>query len=631
VISLSSAFQKYCEIVPDAPSHRISSFGQAAASALMLGTAVATMNLAGALFGASMLYGTYKRSLQATAEETCITSLKDSVSRILGLLCEDISKVWQPDTTDGEKSLLHFTALAVQFLSLAFQSYLQANTGKFDLPFLEPLLAEVRLQGSIPNREIITATCQELSCLGEMIGNPVLVFKLHRKMYPTLGLQGANTRKKWDLEATPEHLVDIWGASSLIRSSDNTEIRAIRTGGGWLFCEDGKFLWHWSAEQPPIEKLQQPTSLDLETRIRVGATTATTATTTAAATPAVTCPFNIDRRQQLLQSVFKDTLPSLGTVKPYWKINQLQIGLGGGQYANLHMLGIWSKLPGTTVKDRLLENCNGGRYGEVFPDLHDSPYGLHVSLCTGVAKRVTLEHVLHTEISDMERRDDKPREWTTLGSKLQEDIKQALQAGSFKSLRSQLKHDDREKVERLAGTLINILNYTGVNENSTLMVSCITKSGNRRGFPIECARGNRWGQILTDSESVATFAIIASQCLPSPRPMSHQCGSLRADAEREKSFADLPFQLHTKLLAGTRHRQGGMNLAELKKGRRYYIGNNLPVVAYVAESNDSAPALIHIKARTFPSIFRKIQRVKEEPIVKESFSVEAEDCIIISK
>lgn len=73
-----------------------------------------------------------------------------------------------------------------------------------------------------------------------------------------------------------------------------------------------------------------------------------------------------------------------------WQTIQRQISLQGGDYFTTKAGLIKSKLPDIPVKNTIFQHWAEDFDLEVFGE----PWGLHVSLCTGVAKRVQLKNLL---------------------------------------------------------------------------------------------------------------------------------------------------------------------------------------------------------------------------------------------
>ena len=112
--------------------------------------------------------------------------------------------------------ILHKLALAAQFLCLGFLSYLQAHIGAIQPFFLDAPLRTVYLQGSQGHecqQDGIIAELTELTCMGNMIGSPVLAFSITR---PSAKSPSLENQEKFDLMATAEDLLDTWGPGNFV-------------------------------------------------------------------------------------------------------------------------------------------------------------------------------------------------------------------------------------------------------------------------------------------------------------------------------------------------------------------------------------------------------------------------------
>ncbi|KAE9363004.1 hypothetical protein N431DRAFT_449826 [Stipitochalara longipes BDJ] len=118
-----------------------------------------------------------------------------------------------PSFTTTLEGISEYCALLAQFLCLAFSSYIKAHVGAFHPFFLDTPLQTIQLFG-LRDWDLgpphMTASMCRLSCLDDMIQNPVLVFRKSpfRK----------EIQRPYDLLASPEDLVDTWGPGQLVTS-----------------------------------------------------------------------------------------------------------------------------------------------------------------------------------------------------------------------------------------------------------------------------------------------------------------------------------------------------------------------------------------------------------------------------
>jgi hypothetical protein len=82
-------------------------------------------------------------------------------------------------------------------------------------------------------------------------------------------------------------------------------------------------------------------------------------------------------------------LVQLGTFAPHWNVSERQLGLQGGQYLMGQFNQTWSKKQGKTLKQFQLEQDD-----ESLVPFLEFTWGLQVSFCTSVARRVTLRELV---------------------------------------------------------------------------------------------------------------------------------------------------------------------------------------------------------------------------------------------
>jgi hypothetical protein len=129
--------------------------------------------------------------------------------------------------------VIQICSLAVQFLSLGFLSYSRAYSGAIQPFFLDCPLQHILLLGSLTDTTSIhiDVRLQELTCMGDMIQNSMIVFHMVDEN-TTVSRLG-----RYDLLASPEDIMDTWGPGQFVRAPDgdgNLQIYAISIGGGTI-------------------------------------------------------------------------------------------------------------------------------------------------------------------------------------------------------------------------------------------------------------------------------------------------------------------------------------------------------------------------------------------------------------
>lgn len=166
-----------------------------------------------------------------------------------------------------------------------------------------------------------------------------------------------------------------------------------------------------------------------------------------------------------------------------------------------------------TLKQRKLESADN----ELVPFL-DDPFGVQVSLCTGVSRRVTLRKMLADLTPVFAKASIVPQEiaaWTALRDVhkildlLRDEtkpIKEWLIALPDPSL--------REYAMTLVRDILKMLQHTGFNpDTKVLNIAWPHESDLGKCFQIPCKDEAAWLRFFADSNDCVTFAYIATKCL----------------------------------------------------------------------------------------------------------------------
>jgi hypothetical protein len=229
--------------------------------------------------------------------------------------------------------------------------------------------------------------------MGEMLGDRVVVFGTanpkgfdpsrvytpsDHPLWTSAGSFAKNS--KHDLLGKTDDIVDTWGMSQLLLDLNPTDGRFIRAveieggvivprsrSGGNVREELKNPLFHWKRGQATEDDMR--VSFSPLTKLRIGA-----------ASTNLDCPVNCAKVwTQLISSGLIDPL---GTSSESWELGERQIGIQGGQYIVVRFNKTYMKRPGVSLKQYYL---NLPRDAICLPFL-ESPWGLQVSMCTGVAR-----------------------------------------------------------------------------------------------------------------------------------------------------------------------------------------------------------------------------------------------------
>ncbi|OAL40002.1 hypothetical protein AYO20_00915 [Fonsecaea nubica] len=402
--------------------------------------------------------------------------------------------------TAGQK--LHTCSLVVQMLSLALLSYAQGHTGELHPMFLKQPLTKIRLQGSLVGGISIFAELRPLACMRPMIGGDVLVFKIASRLQAT---PSASTSPAY-LYATCAEIVDTWGPAHVIRSpesSDSMEIYGLMIGGGLIKSSHslptGLDLFHWYHDDEGLGAEPEPFSY--QETILVGAVTVNPA-----------CPLDAQRSRRRSEKFLQD----LGTARDTWIPHEIPLILQGGNFAVAQVGLTYQKLAGRTLKKELLDRWNA------FEDirLFDLPWGLQLSLCTGVARRVRLRDLIEEPVIrfiDSLHVDG----WTAL----KPTALTGLRSNDFLQWCDGLKDDERVCLRSVFSKLLKLFEHTGFDTSgNNFGVLWPEESNPYLGIKISPVNSQLWYRMLKDSECCATFAIVTSLCLETSE---HKCQKKR--------------------------------------------------------------------------------------------------------
>jgi hypothetical protein len=164
----------------------------------------------------------------------------------------------------------------------------------------------------------------------------------------------------------------------------------------------------------------------------------------------------------------------------------------------------WIKSDSLTRKHKGLE--------KVDLDFLCQPWGLLVSVCTGVAQRVALREVIAEVMSPIvDAWLDKPAGWDTLLS-TDGGLLEALKKPTFRDWVKRLDPDAQHALNSFVNQILRKICWTGINATGKLVVACpqFGDSGSCIHLPLKTSRALTW--ILKDTERSATFACLTNTC-----------------------------------------------------------------------------------------------------------------------
>lgn len=200
---------------------------------------------------------------------------------------------------------------------------------------------------------------------------------------------------------------------------------------------------------------------------------------------------NLEERECWEKS--QNSLHILGTGPTIYKPSQRQINVGVSEVPGSQVSQTWNKQRGVTVKDIMLN------FPDVIHTYLDYYYGVQVSYCTGIARRVPLRTLIADLIPHF-----------CINSNFDPDLVES------KIRRECLRPKDPffdRKTLSLINQILQALGPTGLD----LTEKYICVAWPFEGFQTSCFKiplegENSWAKFLEDSQDFATFAYITMEC-----------------------------------------------------------------------------------------------------------------------
>ncbi|RYP68781.1 hypothetical protein DL770_008391 [Monosporascus sp. CRB-9-2] len=442
-----------------------------------------------------------------------------------GFCCESFTVLRQPASFVGEQhwddsvieeteplAVLHMCSLSTQIMSMGFQSYIQAHVGFFHPFFLDTPIKKIQLLGCqvIPERyPSIEVSLQELTCVGDMLQGPVLVFSRLQSQQGASQSSDNVAPTKFDLLTSSEDLIDTWGPGQFIIPAGRSKLpSAVRICDGVVFASDqGGKKFHWSRDTAP-EKLYQG-ELNPVGKIRIGSPVT------------VNGCCGLDEGQ--CRSRCSGFLRPLGSHPPDWTLAEKQIGVQAGMHTLLQANAAYHHYPGRTLKQFRLDQ----RDEELVPFLEDH-WSVQVSLCTGIARRVPLREMVADLLpifaNGLTFRDDYAS-WENL--KTDHGIFEAFQRKDLKNWLRKLDKPLYDLTLQIIRRILHSLRETGLDrKGKSFLISWPYKDDFYHCFEIDLKqRESSWVRLIADSEDCATFAYVSPKCLETTEIRCRGAGS----------------------------------------------------------------------------------------------------------
>ena len=525
---------------------------------------------------------------------------------------------------------LHECVLACQVLAVAIVSYAQAHTGDFHPHFLKEPIEMLLLQGYARyqilkhDRPTVEVSYKQLACMGELVGGEVIVFRMLNVLpsNPFAMRRSDAIDSSKEQERSPDgtgalfvgsmgDIIDSWGPAVLISDPEpgvpyGDKIKSVLIGSGAITRVTNKTspsshpLYHFGRSQDLTAPI--PT-FNIRDRLTIGAISVQKL-----------CPLDPTKCRKSSEPY----LDALGTCDDHWNLTQRQMMVQAGQYVGLQVGNVYSKVKGRPLKTTILE---------MWRLVHDfrillQPWGLQVSLCTGVARRVPLRELVEEPMFLYIDKLALPG-WDEIKS----DIRTAF-GGTIEeyiSWTTGLCGRERECLIQIITFFLEVLKDTGVDrEGKRLRLLWPDESSLSHAISLKCDKSNLWARVLQDSPSCATFAALSSTCLEAP---SHSCKKNPAPIWTGKG-ALLSTAVCRVLVPGDSDVLGlGNNHWELQNGQRCWIGKPGSEVWVYTSKTPNSEAQLTVKINRFPkglSILRDWQVLRE----RQDSAFEAEEVVV---
>ena len=561
---------------------------------------------------------------------------------------EDILKV---ASEEGESMLrginlkgrFHLCSLAIQVLSLGLRLYSQAYAGQIHASFLKRPLTSVSLHGFMVSGydpPPVVVEKRRLACLEDMVGGDVFVFR--QRSHPHLRTRQANTERLY-VHGSCAQLADLWGPgytmSTMEPSSPSyaASIVGFYIRGGIIqprLSLSGGQVFHWAPikdKQPlpnqtfsywdditiggltecqPVmtgQQQQQPQETNL-TGANVPASTRAVAPgfqTSPNHRPPLrtntTCPLNLaDSRRES-----EPYLCMLGTSSEWWLLTEVQgMAAMNAPYFTLQGSFAMTKQCGVPLKRVLLDRwmCDENL------SLFDEPWGLQVSLCTGVARRVPIRNLVDESLIRFIDSLEIPG-WKELRPRAQSAFN-AVCPG-FSKWVAMLNSEQKQCMRTVCKNALHILKDTGFDSSGRLF-SILWPYDNNASFCVkihpEKDKDQLWCSMLQESEWSASFAVVSDQCLET---QEHTCR--RGAVSPWRGGAVLSTVVCPNLAGGIpRSPRGspsgpstvlvrGMQGWELQHDKQYWVGKQGGQVWVVVRKGPGEVTELQVKRNRFPS------------------------------
>ena len=247
------------------------------------------------------------------------------------------------------------------------------------------------------------------------------------------------------------------------------------------------------------------------------------------------------------------------------------------------------------------------------------PWGLQISLCTGVARRVPLKTLIEEPMMayidglKLNNRD-------TINTDMRLALRGVL---DYTNWTKNLTGGPRDCAIKVITFFLQVLKDTGVDrEGKSLRMLWPHKTGLSHTISLKCSKSNLWARLLKDSPSCATFAVVTKTCLEAP---GHDCK--KKPSPTWTGQGALLSTAMSRVLTPDSTCEATPVHWELKDGQQCWIEKAGGDVWVYTTKEPNSDTQLRVKVNHFPkglSIFRDWQVLRE----RQDVEFQAEEVVV---
>jgi hypothetical protein len=502
---------------------------------------------------------------------------------------------------------LHLCALILQVASVGLVTYSRGHSRDFYNTSLSRSIEAFIFWGSDFNGPTLCAERVELNCMGKMLGRKIWVF------HDDKGSLGSNN-ETFFLSTTIGNLLDTWGG----RIACEDRQLFLEIGGGLVISaerasqtvptvQEGEIYCHWASEGD--QPLVQGSLVTLDTQLLIGATEVNE-----------NCKLTVEACQAALPL---GALRTMGTTPTKWRTRVRGFGLGGGSHGVTATASVSQvKEDGRNWKTRTLQAWKGNPSLQIL----NLPYGLELSLCTGIARRVALREFFYGEVLKYFEA-ILGTEWGTIKA-VAESVAEKSDAEFFEVLKT-LTKKQRATLRKATDALLEAMRYTGVGEDGhTLTLWWPEKNVYPpRGVKFvkqQYSGTDPWISMIKESETCAVFGMVTPRCLE-----HHDVKKCRNTAAPAICQAVEKIMLHTALVPATV--EFHLQPLSYSLGERYVLWQRKDMLCVVqaAMGLEGVVRVNFIPGIMPPNVWEALRKKREAVREREAISDKAQDVLVL--